>query len=146
MTRYFEDVEVGEDLPILSLPINVYRMVMSAGATRDFNAIHHNSEYARASGAEEIYANSGFLLGMWERCVRDWMGQEGVMKSIHGFSMKAFNYVGETTSVIGRVVSADVINDEGVVTVELRSENSRGLTVGPGTVTVVLPRRQGAGA
>lgn len=146
MTRYFEDVEVGEELPTLSLPINVYRMVMSAGATRDFNAIHHNSEYARESGAEEIYANSGFLLGMWERCVRDWMGPEGIMKSIQGFAMKAFNYVGDTTSVIGRVVSADVIDDEGVVTVELRSENSRGLTVGPGTVTVVLPRRQGAGA
>lgn len=144
MSRFFEDVSVGEELPVVALSINVYRMVMSAGATRDFNAIHHNSEYARDSGADEIYANSGFLLGMWERCVRDWMGEAGIIRSINGFAMKSFNYVGDTTRVIGRVAEAQVVDGEGVVTIELRSENSQGITVGPGSVTVVLPRRSAA--
>lgn len=141
MSRFFEDVTVGEELPVLALPINVYRMVMSAGATRDFNAIHHNSEHAQATGADEIYANTGFLMGMWERCVRDWMGEAGVFRSIKGFAMKSFNYVGDTTRVIATVTGADIVDGQGIVTITVRSENSRGLTVGPGTVTVALPLR-----
>lgn len=141
MTRYFEDVQVGEELPILEMPLNVYRLVMAAGATRDFNAIHHNTEYAKSTGAKEMYANSGFLLGMWERCVRDWMGEAGRIRSINGFAMKSFNYVGDTTRVIGRVSEAVIVDGDATITIELRSENSHGITVGPGSVTVILPQR-----
>jgi acyl dehydratase len=62
--RYWDDVEEGRraarGLPAQRLPL-----VVEAGANRDFNSIHHNSEYARASGAPEMYANTGFLLGTW---------------------------------------------------------------------------------
>jgi hypothetical protein len=36
--------------------------VMAAGANRDFNAIHHNAEVARATGAPDIYANTLFRI------------------------------------------------------------------------------------
>ena len=139
--RYFEDVTVGEELPSVAYPLTVYRMVMAAGAPRDFNSIHHNTEYAQSTGAKEMYANTSFLLGTWERCVRDWIGPAGTIRSIRGFRMRAFNYVGDTVRVSATVTGTRVEDEVGVVELTIRSENSSGVSVGPGTVEVTLPRR-----
>ena len=144
--RAFEDVTVGEQLPVVEYPLTVYRLVMAAGANRDFNSIHHNSEYARQTGAPEMYVNTSFLMSSWERCVRDWMGLPGTIRSIRDFRMKSFNTVGDTMRVLGEVADTRVEDGVGVVDVTVRCENSNGVTVGPGTVTVTLPRREEAQA
>lgn len=141
--RFYEDVQIGEETAAVDFPLTVYRMVMAAGTTRDFNSIHHNSESAQASGAEEMYANTGFLLGTWERCVRDWIGVGGAIRSVRKFRMRSFNYVGETMVVQGRVVDKQRAADGvGVVTLEVESRSPRGVSVGPGLVTVTLPLRE----
>jgi acyl dehydratase len=143
--RFFEDVEVGEQLPDVTYPLTVYRLVMAAGANRDFNSIHHNSEYARSTGAPDMYANTAFLMSSWERCVRDWTGLTGTIRSMRGFRMRSFNVVGDTMRVRAEVAE---LRDEsgadpavGTVEIAIRCENSRGVTVGPGVVEVTLPRR-----
>lgn len=141
--RYFEDVRPGDEIPAVAFPLTVYRLVMAAGGNRDFNSIHHNGEYARSTGAPDMYASSAFLLGTWERAVRDWIGSAGTIRSIRGFRMRQFNVVGDTMRVLGRVVSADQAHGTGLVTLELRSETSVGVTVGPGQVEVTLPLRAG---
>ncbi|WP_245005838.1 MULTISPECIES: acyl dehydratase [Rhodococcus] len=140
--RYFEDIEVGECTEAVSFPLTVYRMVMAAGSTRDFNSIHHNTESAMASGADEMYANTGFLLGTWERCVRDWIGIGGTIRSLEKFRMRSFNYVGETMVVQGKVIGKVIdASGAGVISLEVESRSPRGISVGPGVVTVTLPRR-----
>ena len=133
--RTLSDVKVGDELAPVSFPITVYRLVMEAGANRDFNSIHHNTEYARSTGAREMYANTTFLLGMWERAIRDWIGPAGKIHSITGFRMRSFNYAGDTTTVTGKVTGID----GAMIRIEITSQNSTGVTVGPGTVTVSLP-------
>jgi acyl dehydratase len=139
--RHHEDVLVGDEITPVRFPLTVYRLVMEAGANRDFNSIHHNTEYARATGAGEMYANTSFLLGMWERAVRGWIGDAGLIVAIRGFRMRAFNHVGDTTTVRGRVVDVATGATRPLVTLEVWSENTKGVTVGPGTVDVALPRR-----
>lgn len=140
--RYFEDVTPGQEIPAVAFPLTVYRLVMAAGSNRDFNSIHHNGEYARSTGAGDMYASTAFLLGTWERAVREWIGCAGTIRAIRGFRMRQFNYVGDTTRVLGQVLSAELGDDgTGLVTLELRSENSAGVTVGPGQVEVTLPVR-----
>lgn len=78
-----------------------------------------------------MYANTVFLLGMWERAVRDWIGPAGKIHSITGFRMRSFSYVGDTTTVTGI--------DGTMIRIEMSSSNSTGITVGPGIVTVSLP-------
>jgi acyl dehydratase len=139
--RYWDDVAEGDDVPPVEFPLTVYRLVVEAGANRDFNAIHHNSEVARASGAPEMYANTGFLLGMWERAIREFAGLEGSVRRITGFRMRRFNVVGQTVVVRGRVLGKRREADASLVELELWSEVDGEVTVGPGTVTVVLPER-----
>jgi acyl dehydratase len=139
--RYFEDVSVGEQLPTVAYPLTVYRLVMAAGSNRDFNSIHHNTDYARSTGAPEMYANTSFLMSSWERCVRDWMGLTGRIRAIRGFRMRSFNHVGDTMRVLGQVTDTRIEDRKGVVEIAIRCENSAGVSVGPGAVEVELPRR-----
>jgi acyl dehydratase len=139
--RYWDDVAEGDDVPPVEFPLTVYRLVVEAGANRDFNAIHHNSEVARRSGAPEMYANTGFLLGMWERAIREFAGLEGSVRRITGFRMRRFNVVGQTVVVRGRVLGKRREDNASLVELELWSEVDGEVTVGPGTVTVVLPER-----
>lgn len=139
--RYWDDVEEGADVPPVAFPLSVYRLVVEAGANRDFNSIHHNSEYARASGAPEMYANTGFLLGMWERTVREFIGLGGSIRRIAGFRMRRFNTVGATVVVRGRVKSKRREAGDSLVELEVWSELGGETTVGPGIVTVALPVR-----
>lgn len=143
--KRFEDVAVGEQLPEVTIPLTVYRLVMAAGSNRDFNSIHHNSDYARGTGAEEMYANTSFLMSSWERLVRDWCGATGRIRAVRGFRMRSFNYVGTTMRVLGEVTTTRLEQTAdgpvGVVEVAVRCEGPAGVTVGPGSVEVLLPLR-----
>jgi len=139
--RYWEDVEEGHEVETVTFPISVYRLAVEAGANRDFNSIHHNSEFARASGAPDMYANTGFLLGMWERTVREFIGLGGSIRRVAGFRMRRFNTVGQTVAVRGRVRSKWREGVGAVVELEIWSEVDGQVTVGPGTVTVAIPAR-----
>lgn len=138
--RAWEDVKAGDALPTLHFPLTVYRLVMAAGANRDFNAIHHNSEYAQASGAPEMYANNLFLQGMWERAVREYIGLGGVIRKLSGFRMKVFNTVGDTVVVKGQVLRKWLEDGVGHVEFEIHSGNAQGVSVGPGRIVATLPR------
>lgn len=140
--RYWDDTVEGEELPSVAFPLTVYRLVMTAGANRDFNAIHHNSEYARRTGAPEMYANTLFLQGMWERAVREYIGLAGTLRHIRGFRMGSFNTVGDTVVVKGNVTRKYREGPVGLVELKVWSQNRHGISVGPGTVLVTLPLRQ----
>ncbi len=140
--RHWEDISEGDEVPTIEFPLSVYRLVVEAGANRDFNSIHHNSEYARKTGASEMYANTIFLQGMWERTVREFIGLGGFIRSLKGFRMKIFNTVGDTVVTKGRVKRKWQEGEEALVDLEMWSENSKGISVGPGTVVAVVPRRQ----
>lgn len=136
---YWEDVEEGDQLPSIEYPLSVYRLVMAASGNQDFNSIHHNSEYAKKTGAPEMYANNFFLQGMWERTVREYIGNAGVIKSLRNFRMGSFNVVGETVVVSGKVKRKWQEDQEYFIEIELKSETSAGITVGPGSIVATLP-------
>jgi len=139
--RYWEDITEGEALPTLKFPLTIYRLVMSAGATRDYNAIHHNSEFAKNSGAPDMYANGLLLQAMWERSVREFIGLAGVIRTLRGFRMKIFNTVGDTVVVNGKVRRKWREGKDALLEIEMWSENSKGVSVGPGSMVVTLPSR-----
>ena len=140
--RFWDDVQQGQDIAPLAFPLTVYRLVMAAGANRDFNAIHHNPEVARASGASDIYANTLLLQGMCERAARGFIGLAGVIRRQSGFRMRSFSVPGETVVVKGRVQRKWRDGDLGFVELAMWSENRSGVSVGPGSIVATLPLRR----
>jgi acyl dehydratase len=139
--RYFEDVSEGDEVPPVIFTMTVFRLVVEAGANRDFNQIHHNTPVTQAQGAPDMYANNVFIQGMWERTVREYIGLQGRFKKTGPFRMRIFNNVGETVVTKGTVKRKWVEGGEHLVELEIVSEHSRGISVGPGPVVVSLPSR-----
>jgi hypothetical protein len=137
MQRTLADVAVGDEVPAVDFPLSIYRLVVAAGGNRDFNSIHHNSSYAKASGAPDMYASTFILMGAWERVVRDYIGDGGTIRSITNFRMRKFNVVGSTMTVGGRVTD---VRDDGTVVLEVTGRVGEDVTVGPGTVEVTVPQ------
>ena len=139
--RYFEDVAEGDEVPPITFNMTVQRLVIEAGANRDFNPIHHNTRLAQAQGAPEMYANNTFILGWWERTAREYIGLGGVIKKLGPFRLRIFNNVGEVVLCKGTVKRKWQEGGENLVELEMWSEHSRGVSSGPGPVLVSLPSR-----
>ena len=128
-------LEPGQALPPLSIPITLQRLVMEAGANRDFSLIHHDAGVARATGAPDAFANTYFLMGMFERLMRDWAGPEARIRKIGPLRMLIFNAVGDTVTFRGVVESVDPVSGE--ATLDMWAESDRGRTVTCKAVVVI---------
>jgi acyl dehydratase len=138
----WEDTYVGQELLSEQFPLSLYRLVVAAGANRDFNSIHHNPGYAAASGAPTAYANHIFLQGMWEKSVRRYIGSAGTIRAVRRFRMRSFNTAADTVTVNGVVTDRWIEQSIGLATIAMWSTNSHGLSVGPGEVEVTMLRRK----
>ena len=124
--RTISDVAIGDALGPITIPLTLQRLVMEAGANRDFSTIHHGRDDARATGADDVYANTFFLLGMFERTVREWCGLKGKITKIGPMQMKNFNCVGEVLTFSGEVTAVD--QKTGEVEIDLWADSDRGRT------------------
>jgi acyl dehydratase len=121
------DIAAGAELPAIAIPITLQRLVMEAGANRDLSLIHHDTKVARATGAPDAFANTFFLMGMFERLMREWAGPAARIRKIGPLRMMIFNAVGDTVYFKGTVESVDAA--AGTVTLDMWVESERGKTV-----------------
>jgi hypothetical protein len=137
----FEDVKEGDEVPPVVFPMTIYRLVVEAGANRDFNLFHHNTPISQQRGAPDMFANNVFVQGMWERTVREYIGLQGRFKQTGPFRMNIFNTVGETVVTRGTVQRKWQENGENLIELQVYCQHSKGISVGPGPVTVTVPSR-----
>ncbi|MFK8047033.1 MAG: hypothetical protein AB8B81_01240 [Halioglobus sp.] len=121
------EISAGDELPSIDIPITLQRLVMEAGANRDLSLMHHDGDVARATGAPDAFANTYFLMGMFERLMRDWAGPKARIRKIGPLRMMIFNAVGDTVSFKGLVESIDAA--AGTVALDMWVESDRGKTV-----------------
>ncbi len=119
---------VGESLPAISVPVTLQRLVMEAGANRDFSLMHHDGAVAKTAGASDAFANTFFLMGMFERLVRDWAGPEARFTKIGPLKMLNFNIVGDTLVFKGAVELVETTVKGRRSVLELWCESERGQT------------------
>jgi hypothetical protein len=121
------DIAAGAELPAIAIPITLQRLVMEAGANRDLSLIHHDTKVARATGAPDAFANTFFLMGMFERLMREWAGPAARIRKIGPLRMMIVTAVGDTVYFKGTVESVDAA--AGTVTLDMWVESERGKTV-----------------
>ncbi len=75
----YADVEVGTELPPLSVNLQRINLVMYAGASGDFNVIHWNQRVAQAVGLPDVIAHGMLTMASAGRVVTDWLGDPGAL-------------------------------------------------------------------
>lgn len=134
-TRSFSDVNVGDDLAALDLPITRTLIVSTAIATRDYQVVHHDPSIAAERGSKDIIMNILTSNAFVGRFVTDWTGPNSFIRSVK-VRLGAPNYPGDTMVITGSVTAKDDVNK--VVTFAVRGSNSMGDHMNA-TVEVILP-------
>jgi hypothetical protein len=102
-----EDLRVRPGaLPELVLEVTPTLIVSTAIATRDFYRVHHDRDFAVASGSKDIFLNILTTTGLVQRYVTDWAGPEAIVRSI-SIRLGAPCYAGDTLTLSGQVTEAD---------------------------------------
>jgi acyl dehydratase len=136
----FFDVNVGDALPTLELPITRTLIVAGAIASRDYQDVHHDAELARSRGSNDIFMNILTTNGLVGRYVTDWSGPRSKISEVN-IRLGAPNYPDCVMTLTGSVTDKGPMATDGrsgVVTVDIRGANNLGDHV-TGTVKVVLP-------
>lgn len=137
---YFEDVEVGSEMPpLVKGPIEQIQLTRYAGASGDFNPIHHDEPFAKAAGYPSVFAHGMLSMGLTGRLLTDWLG-DGVLRSF-GVRFVRQVWPGDTLTGRATVRSLEPGAGEGLVGIDVVATNQKGEPVVTGEATAALPRR-----
>jgi hypothetical protein len=133
-------VSVGDALPPFVLPVTSTVIVAGAIASRDFMPAHHDSAFARAQGAPDMFMNILTTNGYVSRFVTDWAGPEAMIRKI-AIRLGAPGIPGQPLHFSGEIARVSDEGDERVLEVTIRAANDLG-DHATGTVVVSLPLRR----
>jgi acyl dehydratase len=133
-----DQVNVGDKLPELHIPLTTTLIVAGALASRDYTPVHHDRAAAQATGMQDVFMNILTTNGLVGRYVTDWAGPDAVLRKV-AIKLGAPNLPGDTMKITGTVQSKD--EAAGVVDLEVQGRNAWGSHV-TARVRVALPRRK----
>ena len=128
------DVNVGDALPELEIPLTTSLIVSGALVSRDFTPVHHDKAAAQAAGMPDVFMNILTTNGLVGRFVTDWAGPDAAIRNVK-IKLGAPNSAGDSMTITGSVSAKE--GDE--ITVDISGKNSWGEHVGA-TVRVALPQ------
>ena len=106
MTRRFEDVSPGEELPAVERVVTREDVKAYADASGDQNPLHQDDEAARAAGFPGIIAHGMFTLGHLTSAIVAWAGDASALGRIR-VQFRAPVFIGETIVARGTVKALD---------------------------------------
>jgi acyl dehydratase len=137
---YYEDVEVGMELPTLVKTPTPQQLVKWAGASGDFYQIHYDKDFAIKNGLPGIIVHGLLTCAFLGQMLTDWIGEEGTLKK-YGVSYRGMHLPYQEIYCKGKVTNKYIQNGDHIVECEIWSENPKGEKCVPGTATVILPSR-----
>ena len=137
---YYEDIIVGSEItPLLKQP-TTRQLVMWAGASGDYYAIHYDKDFAQSKGLPGVIVH-GQLVGCFlGQLMTDWMGEQGSLRKLT-CSYKSVNFPGEALICKGKVTKKYVEDSEHYVECNLWVENAKGEKTVSGKAVIIMPAR-----
>ena len=142
-TLKWADIEVGDEVAPLEIPITTTMIVAGAIASRDFMPVHHDRDYANKQGSPNLFMHILTSNGYCVRFLTDWAGPEAMVKNLSirlGVPCFPDDPLRFTGTVTGKTEGSA---GENFVEVAFRASNSLGDHV---SGTAVLSLLDGAGA
>lgn len=135
---FWEDVDVGTEIPPLVKNPTTLQLVRWAGASGDFYQIHYDKDFALGNALPGVIIH-GALKSVWlGQLLGDWIGEGGAIKK-YDCSYRGMDVPGNTLTCKGTVTKKYVEGEEHCVECDIWLENSKGEKTTPGKAVVVLP-------
>lgn len=136
----FEDVSEGQEIPPFVVE-NLTRtdLVRYAGASGDFNPIHHDEGFAKAAGNPSVFGHGMLTAGFVAKCLTDAVGAESLRRYKVRFATRV--WPGDTITCTGTITKKYEADGEARVDGEVRATNQKGAVAVTGSFTAALPQR-----
>nr|WP_309099452.1 MaoC/PaaZ C-terminal domain-containing protein [Fredinandcohnia onubensis] len=135
---FFEDVKIGDNIPPLVKKPTHLQLFRYSAITWNTHRIHFDQKYAKEEGYPDVLVQSHLHGAFMTQLCTDWMGVNGEIKSME-LSVRRFAVPGNTLTCYGQIVNKEIINNEGIVYIDLKEVNENGIICVPGNAVIKLP-------
>jgi acyl dehydratase len=128
----------GETLPAVVIDdLSRTDLVRYAGASGDFNPIHHDEGFARSAGNPTVFGHGMLTAGFVGRCITDYVGVANLRRYKVRFATRV--WPGDTITCTGRVTRRFEENGETRIEGEVVAMTQKGEAAVMGSFTAVVP-------
>ena len=136
---YFEDVNEGDEAPQRTRVLNRTDLVMYAGASSDYNPMHHDEVKAQAAGQPSVFGHGMFSMGFLGTAITDYVGVGNVRRYQARFAKQTWPDEELRTRIV--VTGKRTEGDDHLVDLDVRLHNADGEEKVVGEATAVIPSR-----
>lgn len=148
---YFDDIKIGDSMPaFISAPITRTQLVRYAGASGDFNPLHHDETFVAMFGMQRVIAQGMFIMGITSNAITQWIDN----KYLKNFKVR-FSGMTEpadltdfentkaraTITITGEVVKKFVEGNENLIQCDIRAMDALGSVKLTGSFMAALPSK-----
>jgi len=136
-TPAYDDIAVGDEAPALVVEkLSRTNFVRYAGASGDFNPMHHDDTIATSVGNPSVFGHGMLTAGLMARVVKDWFGPEAFRRYQVRFSKQV--WPGDTLTFTAVVTGKREESGERLVDLECKATNQDGVEVLVGAATAAV--------
>ena len=132
----YDAVSVGEARAEEFPPLTRTMFVRYAGASGDFNPMHHDDTIATQVGNPSVFGHGMLTMGLAARVVKDWFGPEAIRRLQVRFAKQV--WPGDVLTCTATVTAKRDDGGEHFVDLDLTVENQRGDKAITGSATVAV--------
>src|ERR1700760_2352144 len=127
-TIYFEDVEVGRNIPGLSKgPMTTAHIMRWSAAMENWHPIHYDWHYATEHDRlPDVVVNGSWKQHVLIQLVTDWAGEAGWAWKL-AFQFRAMNVPGDTLTAWGRITGKEERGPYGLAHLDVGLRNQAGV-------------------
>jgi len=136
---FFEDVSEGNEAPVRSHVLTRTDLVVYAGASGDFNPMHHDEIQATAAGQPSVFGHGMFSMGFLGSAITDYVGIGNIRQYQVRFAKQTWPGEELRTKVV--VTATRTEGDDHLVDLDVRLHNADGEEKVVGQATAIIPSR-----
>jgi acyl dehydratase len=136
---YFEDVSEGDEAPVLAHVLTRTDLVAYAGASGDFNPMHHDEVKATAAGQPSVFGHGMFSMGLLGTAVTDYVGVGNVTRFTVRFARQTWPDEELQSAIV--VTGKRTDGDQHLLDLDVRLRNAEGEEKVVGEATAKVPSK-----
>jgi len=134
---HYEDVESGDEIPVLSVSVDETQMFFFSAATYNGHRIHYDKDWARdTEGYDNVLVQGPLQAALLSRALTDWIGGAGRLVAF-SVQNRAIAYPGQRLTFGGVITGKRA---DGLVDLDIYCKRGDEVLM-PGTATVALPSK-----
>jgi len=137
---YFEDVNVGDEIPKLVKNCTTQQLVMWAAGSGDMYQIHYDKDIAAGNGLPGVIVHGALKNAFLGQMLHDWIRDEGQIKK-YNCQYRGMDVPGQDIICRGVITAKRQENGKSLVDLDIWTEKPDGEKTSPGKATVILPSR-----